>query len=600
MNRIWNSIVGKLWATILLLVSFVLFIVTVLLLEFLDNFHTKQAEDTLRREATTIGKIIIDHEEANAMRLIIRDILDNETNALLVDSNGQILDSFHKGLNEDKIERKIMSEEKFFSSVTLNEKSVKEMVLPSINDEHVMEQYLVLSYPFLEEDGVYHSIIMYQSLDAVHRTTKRTTHIVFLSAFIAFVLTTFFAFFLSTKITSPLRGMKQAAFELSKGNFDTRLRANQNDEIGQLATAFNQMGRQLKYQMELIKQEKEQLSSILTSMTDSVITFNRDYTILLSNPQADRLLQNWQNGGEQDKPLPPEVFHMLEHVISFAEEVEDELELGGQFYAISISPLYSENSIRGAVAVLRDMTDQHKLDKLRSDFIANVSHELRTPISMLQGYSEAIIDDVMASDEERNEMVQIIHDESKRMGRLVTDLLDLARMESGHMRLYKNSFEMIPFMNKVITKFMQISRDANVKLSLQYDENNKHLIINADADRLEQVFTNLIDNAIRHTPDGGKVTVYVEKRMDNIEILVADTGTGIPEADLPYIFERFYKADKARTRGKGGTGLGLAIAKKIIDSHGGQISAELGEKVGTVFRCVLPVDHPSEQLQEEQ
>ncbi len=467
MNRIWHSIVGKLWATILLLVSFVLFIVTVLLLEFLDNFHTNQAEESLRREATTIGKIVLDHESGSATRLIIQDILDDETNAMIINSDNDVQFSFHRGLNQEKIEQKILSEPKFNSTIHINKKIVKEMILPSLTENNVMEKYLVLMYPYYEENGTIQSIVMYQSLDAVHRTTKRTTNIVIISAFIAFILTTIFAFFLSTKITSPLRGMKQAAFELSKGNFETRLPVLQNDEIGQLATAFNQMGRQLKYQMELIKQEKEQLSSILTSMTDAVITFNRDYSILVSNTQAERLLQKWYfANGADDKVLPKEIFHMLEHAITFAEEVEDELAIGGQFYGISISPLYSENSIRGAVAVLRDMTEQHKLEKLRSDFIANVSHELRTPISLLQGYSEAIIDDVMSSEEERIEMVQIIHDESKRMSRLVTDLLDLARMESGHMRLYKLNFPLVPFLDRVLNKFMQIARDSNVMLTL--------------------------------------------------------------------------------------------------------------------------------------
>lgn len=597
MNKIWHSIVGKLWATILLLVSFVLFIVTVLLLEFLDNFHTKQAEDSLRREATTIGKIVLDHESDASMRQIIQDILDDETNAMIIDSTKQVHYSFHDGLNKQKIEEKILTEPKFNLSLEMNEKVVKEMILPSLKNNDVMEQYLVLMYPYHVDNGITHGIVMYQSLDAVHRTTKSTTHIVFLSAFIAFILTTVFAFFLSTRITSPLRGMKQAAFDLSKGNFDMRLPATQNDEIGQLATAFNQMGRQLKHQMELIKQEKEQLSSILTSMTDAVITFNRDYSILLSNPQAERLLQKWYfANGADENVLPPEIFHMLEHVISFAEEIEEELELGGQFYDVSISPLYSENSIRGAVAVLRDMTDQHKLEKLRSDFIANVSHELRTPISLLQGYSEAMIDDVVTSVEERNEMAQIIHDESKRMSRLVTDLLDLARMESGHMRLYKNRLDLYAFLERVLNKFMQIARDANVTLSVTKMESNAEIVICADADRLEQVFTNLIDNAIRHTPNGGKVTVGVERKGETIEITVADTGSGIPIDDLPFIFERFYKADKARTRGKGGTGLGLAIAKNIIDSHGGRISARLGESVGTVFTCTLPLtDNCSEE-----
>jgi two-component system sensor histidine kinase ResE len=591
MIRIWNSIVGKLWATILLLVSFVLFIVTALLLEFLDNFHTQQAEDSLRRVATTIGKVVEDHESESSMKLIIHDILDEETNAMIVGPGREVSHSFHKGTNKDKIESKILKESIFPFDQKMDTLVVKEMILPSNTEDNVMEQYIVLSYPLENENEVAGSVIIYQSLEAVHRTTKRTTHIVFLSAFIAFILTTFFAFFLSTKITLPLRSLRQAAFELSKGNFDTRLPISQNDEIGQLGTAFNQMGRQLKYHVELINQEKEQLSSILTSMTDVVITFNRDYTILLSNPQAERLLQNWyfKNGAKEgNHHIPPGIFHMLEHVIAFAEEVEDELELDGQFYGISISPLYSGNSIRGAVAVLRDMTDQHKLEKLRSDFIANVSHELRTPISMLQGYSEAIIDGVTTSDEERDEMVQIIHDESKRMGRLVTDLLDLARMESGHMRLYKDDLSMIPFFNRIINKFMQVAREANVDLSIDFPK-DEELISNVDEDRMEQVFTNLIDNAIRHTPDGGSVSLGIRKYVDMIEIKVADTGVGIPEEDLPYIFERFYKADKARTRGKGGTGLGLAIAKSIVDSHGGRITATKGDIAGTIFSCTLPL-----------
>ncbi|MBO0600462.1 HAMP domain-containing protein [Sporosarcina sp. E16_3] len=591
MNRIWNSIVGKLWATILLLVSFVLFIVTALLLEFLDNFHTQQAEDSLRREATTIGKIVNDHESQSSMNLIIDDILDDETNAMIVDSNGEVTHSFNNGLNKGRIESKVLYESMFYANKKKNTPVVKEMILPSINEENVMEQYLVLSYPLEKGQQLGSSVIIYQSLEAVHRTTESTTRIVFLSAFIAFILTTFFAFFLSTRITSPLRGLRQAAFELSKGNFDTRLPVMQNDEIGQLATAFNQMGRQLKYHVELINQDKEQLSSILTSMTDAVITFNRDYTILVSNPQAEQLLQNWylKTGSQKgNHHIPPAIFHMLEHVISFAEEVEDELELGGQFYGISISPLYSGNSIRGAVAVLRDMTDQHKLEKLRSDFIANVSHELRTPISMLQGYSEAIIDGVITSDEERDEMVQIIHDESKRMGRLVTDLLNLARMESGHMRLYKDELSMIPFLDRIVNKFMQVAREANVDLSFDFAEDTE-LISNVDEDRMEQVFTNLIDNAIRHTPDGGSVKLGIQRQIDMIEITVTDTGVGIPQEDLPYIFERFYKADKARTRGKGGTGLGLAIAKSIIDSHGGKITAARGDTEGTIFSCILPL-----------
>ncbi|WP_301109982.1 ATP-binding protein, partial [Sporosarcina sp.] len=236
----------------------------------------------------------------------------------------------------------------------------------------------------------------------------------------------------------------------------------------------------------------------------------------------------------------------------------------------------------------RDMTEQHKLDKLRSDFIENVSHELRTPISMLQGYSEAIIDDVVSSEEDRMEMVQIIHDESKRMSRLVTDLLNLARMESGYIQLQEQPVQIVEFLNRMVTKFSQVAKDAQVNLTLDTEE-SFDLTVLADEDRLEQVFTNLIDNAIRHTPDGGAVTLNVYRTNGMVDMTVSDTGVGIPEKDLPFVFERFYKADKARTRGKGGTGLGLAIAKNIMEAHRGTILAIRGDVKGTIFICSLPL-----------
>ncbi|NLY80778.1 MAG: cell wall metabolism sensor histidine kinase WalK, partial [Lysinibacillus sp.] len=403
---------------------------------------------------------------------------------------------------------------------------------------------------------------------------------------------TVFAFFLSSKITLPLRKMREYAFDIAKGKFNDQLPTNQSDEIGQLAVAFNQMGRQLKHHLEVINQEKEQLSSILTSMTDAVITFNRDKTILLSNPPADRLLQQWfiRNGSDKDKIVPPEIYEMLKHVLNFEDKLEEDLAIDGSYYRITISPLKSSGQvIRGAIAVIRDMTEQRKLDKLRSDFIANVSHELRTPIAMLQGYSEAILDDVVATDEERNEMVKIIYEESQRMGRLVSDLLDLARMESGHTTLFKEWVPINPAFERMTQKFSQVAKENQIQLNFVTEMAEDH-VINIDEDRIEQVLTNLIDNAIRHTPTGGSVTVTLEQELSYMKVQVADTGEGIPKEDLPFVFERFYKADKARTRTKKvGTGLGLAIAKNIVESHKGHIRVDSEVGKGTTFTFYLPL-----------
>ncbi|KGR90381.1 histidine kinase [Ureibacillus massiliensis 4400831 = CIP 108448 = CCUG 49529] len=591
MTRIWNSIVGKLWATILLLVSFVLFIFTVLMLEFLDNYHNEQARSSISQTASTIASIVDNYDLEQLSDEIINDFLNEDTNAFIAINPSEVKSSFQTGINQEEIRESILSNTGFNKVFETNNQVIEEMILPSQKEKDKLESYVVLAYPLKSDDQMHGAIFIYQNPDAIHKTTNQTTKIVFLSAFIAFLLTTFFAFFLSSKITSPLRKMREHAFELAKGKFDEQLPSTQNDEIGQLAVAFNQMGRQLKHHLEVINQEKEQLSSILTSMTDAVITFNRDRTILVSNPPAERLLQKWYINQEpnSDSPIPAAIYHMLDHVLEFEDKIEEDLEINGSDYSLTISPLKnSGQSIRGAVAVIRDMTEQKRLDKLRSDFIANVSHELRTPIAMLQGYSEAILDDVVSSEEERKEMIRIIYDESQRMGRLVTDLLDLARMESGHMTLFKDDLPIVHVIERITQKFAQVAKEKHVHLEFKCTLSDD-LIMSLDEDRIEQVLTNLIDNAIRHTPEEGNVTVSLDNELSYAKITVSDTGEGIPKEDLPFVFERFYKADKARTRSKGGTGLGLAIAKNIVEAHKGNIKVDSVVGEGTTFTFYLPL-----------
>ena len=591
MTRIWNSIVGKLWATILLLVSFVLFIFTVLMLEFFDNYHKEQAKTSISNTAATIANIVDQYEVDEFLDDIIGDLLSADINAFIAKNPNEVSSSFQTGINQVEIQNNILTSDAFKQVFETDRQIINEMILPSQKEKDQLESYVVLGYPLKSESEVHGAIFIFQNPDALLKTTSQTTKIVFLSAAIAFLLTTFFAFFLSSKITLPLRKMREHAFELAKGKFDGQLPSTQNDEIGQLAVAFNQMGRQLKHHLEVINQEKEQLSSILTSMTDAVITFNRDRTILLSNPPADILLQKWfiKQNATSGSPIPDEIYHMLDHVLDFEDKIEEELDIKGSSYNISISPLKNNGqSIRGAVAVIRDMTEQKKLEKLRSDFIANVSHELRTPIAMLQGYSEAIIDDVVSSEEERNEMIRIIYDESQRMGRLVSDLLDLARMESGNVTLFKENMPIVHVIERITQKFAQVAKEKHVHLEFE-TELSDDLHVDLDEDRIEQVLTNLIDNGIRHTPMEGSVTVSLEVELSYVKINVSDTGEGIPREDLPFVFERFYKADKARTRSKSGTGLGLAIARNIVEAHKGNIKVDSEVGKGTTFTFYLPL-----------
>src|SRR5699024_1968313 len=212
------------------------------------------------------------------------------------------------------------------------------------------------------------------------------------------------------------------------------------DEIGELASAFNRMGRQLKYNINALNQEKEQLFSIVNSIADGVITVNRLGEMIIINTPAEKFIQDlyFENNMDPDtneNQLPHELYSVLQKVIESEAEILQELNLQGRDWVMIMTPLYDRSYVRGAVAVIRDMTEERQMDKLRKDFIANVSHELRTPISLLQGYSEAIVDDIAESPQEKNELAQIIYEESLRLSRLVNELLDLARMEAGHIQL---------------------------------------------------------------------------------------------------------------------------------------------------------------------
>jgi two-component system sensor histidine kinase ResE len=584
-----RSVVGKLWFTILLLVSFVLFILTVMLLEYFDNYNIDQTKKDLTKTAVKIANVLEEHGNSNfQLGLDISwEILDDVTRVVIVKDKSEIYYSPNT-VDKKKLTFSDIQKDKELSKVFDGHTKVEKV--STLTSTESDGSYSIVGVPLNLSGNKYGAVFIYQSLNVVKETSQSTTKFILLVAGVAIILTTIFAFFLSTRIAAPLRKMREAAFEVARGKFDTKVPILTHDEIGELATAFNQMGRQLKFNMNALSQEKEQLASILSSMADGVITFNRDGTILITNPPAERFLQYWyyEKGdfNTDTESIPSKVMDLFKQAVETEKDQIGEISLQGQHWVILVSPLYSNQFIRGAVAVVRNMTEERKLDKLRKDFIANVSHELRTPISMLQGYSEAIVDDVAETEEEKKEMAKVIYDESLRMGRLVNELLDLARMETGHIQLTIEEVNLASFINRIIRKFQGIAKENEINISANISEEVTHFSF--DPDRIEQVLTNLIDNAIRHTPKGGYVLVSIVRDEKGIHMEVKDSGSGIPEEDLPFVFERFYKADKARTRGRSGTGLGLAIAKNIIDAHRGQISVQSKLGQGTTFSFFLP------------
>lgn len=474
-------------------------------------------------------------------------------------------------------------------------------------------------------------IFLLEYIDVAFQNSYEVKRLFVITCIIGFLLTTFFAFFLSSRISRPLLQLKQAADMITLGEYGTRVPTRSTDEIGELARAFNHMGEKLDATIHDLNYEKEHLSSILRSMTDAVITFEADGRIISSNPHGESIVADWdritsmeedaRTSGEAVRPvlqhIPEPLQDVFRSVVEKEKEIAKRVHVGNGVWSVVMAPLYTYGTLRGAVAVMRDVTEEYRVEKLRKDFVANVSHELRTPLSMLQGYSEALLDDIAQSPEERRELAQVIYEESLRMGRLVQDLLDLARMEAGRMEMHEAETRVLPLLQRVYRKFSAFARDREVALRLEVSPGAEDdlLLQRADEDRLEQVLTNLLDNALRHTPNGASITLrgdrYIAAGEPLVRLEVEDQGQGIPAGDLPYIFERFYKADKARTRVSsgsspsgttqtqttGGTGLGLAIVKNIVEAHGGSVSARSQVGHGTTFTVILPVEGSREAVE---
>ncbi|GAB7386223.1 sensor histidine kinase ResE [Bacillaceae bacterium] len=601
---IWKSVVGKLWLTIIGLVAVVLAILSLLLFQLFDSSYSEQQMKDLEALAQKLSFIFQHYPDKEEVVTTAGELVEAyETRLFVVNSDRTQVGHIASSPNVPELPAEFLLEHPQLKKVFQGKKQSLRVSLPLKSEDKRIyrnNEFVVVAVPLYLGPGQTGAVFLYQGLDELKETTNQTKILVLYAAGIAIILTTVFAFFLSTRITQPLRQMKKAADLLAKGKFEGKVDIRSDDEIGDLASTFNHMAARLDELIRAVSHEKEQLSSILRSMADGVITIDAEGRIILTNPPAEKMLQAWHfeneelhpTGEEKREPrktgVPAPLFSIFQSVLKSEEEVVADIAVQGRIWSVIMGPLYDRNMIRGTVAVLRDVTEERRLDKLRKDFIANVSHELRTPLAMLQGYSEAIIDDIAASPQETKEIAKIIYDETLRMGRLVHDLLDLARMEAGHQELNLNEVDVVFLIEKVMRKFSALAKERGIALRHSVDLPRRSYRL--DADRMEQVFTNLIDNAIRHTGEGGLIMISATQKGGELYFHVKDTGSGIPEEDLPFVFERFYKADKARTRGKAGTGLGLAIVKNIVQAHGGSISVHSKVGEGTTFTIQIPVE----------
>ncbi len=433
------------------------------------------------------------------------------------------------------------------------------------------------------------------SLSGVYQTLHDVRSIMIGATLLSLVVTGVIGFILAGTITAPVVQITERAAEMAAGNFDQRIEVNSDDEIGRLSSMFNHLTERLGNTVSQMSEEKRRLEVVMTNMADGVIAFDSDAQVMLINPRASEMLG--VNGQElEGKPLQ-EIFSDLplsgpaEETMDTGEDLTVRFELS-QPHRVMRAHLAAipsdDEELRGMVVVLHDITEQEQAEQRRKEFIADVSHELKTPLTTVKSYTETLLDGAVNDESVRSEFLQVVLDETDRMSRMVRDLLDLSLIDSGRIEWEQESFSVVDLIDDACGKLAPRAKDKDISLGYRGDEDVPDIY--GDSDRIEQVLVNLLTNAVEYTPRGGQVRVNWRKSGEFVEVVVSDTGIGIPREELPWVFERFYRVDKARSRSSGGTGLGLAIAKDIVDSHGGSISVDSEEGEGTAIAFCLPID----------
>lgn len=422
-----------------------------------------------------------------------------------------------------------------------------------------------------------------------------------LSSLLSLIILIPLAYFLVRSLTHPILEVTQKAIQLVSGTLNREIQINSKDELGSLSKAIGEMGIQLRNKIEEISKEKDYLQTILKGMMEGVLVVDGRGRILMVNDALRNLLSFSSDVADK---MPLEVIRNAEleaAITSVVREGKNKvLELnvtvpGGRILEVNVvGILPSSNStgadgegVRGAIAVFHDITRLKELEIIRQDFVANVSHELRTPLTTIKGYAETLLEGAL-KEEVASQFVQVIKRHTDRLTKIVEDLLMLSKIESKEFQLKIEFISLPDFINDVIDFVKEAAEKKEISISQSKITSSQ--AVGADRNYLEQIFINLLDNAIKYTHEGGKVTISaIEKDKREIQFSIEDDGMGIPREDIPRIFERFYRVDKGRSQELGGTGLGLSIVKHLVQAHGGRVwvESQLGE--GSTFYFTLPI-----------
>ena len=456
-------------------------------------------------------------------------------------------------------------------------------------EANIAADYMDVALPITRGDNQY-VIYILDNKATVNSLISQIFGLILESLVFGLVISILLSFLLSKTMIIPIQRLTEGAMRVAEGDFSRRIEVTSRDEIGVLTDTFNDMARQLRDTLRQVENERNKLDTLFLHMTDGVVAFDRDGQVIHSNPAAEGML---------GRPIGPdttykELFgdqYSLEEAMAAPDHLEGEVRVGDQVLDLLLAPFDRERQ-GGVLVVLHDVTEERKNQEMQREFVANVSHELRTPLTNIRSYAETLSDsagDIPPAMEKK--FLGVILNESDRMTHIVQDLLTLSRFDSGRDELKLSWFSFEGAVQDLYNAvYMEAQRHSHtMKLCVEPGLPQ----VRADRERIMQVMMNIVSNSIKYTTDGGQIQISAGQNGRRVWMQVDDNGIGIPAADRPRIFERFYRVDKARSRQSGGTGLGLSIAKEIVDRHEGALELVDRNGPGLSVRMELNIEGPS-------
>lgn len=583
----FRSIQWKLVSIYILLILLAMEVVGVYLVQSIERYHVNKLSEVLDVKARLMSDMLerflypdVQVQDIDNVVKLTQQTWSEINYVVILDETASIITSndetrFQAG---DKLLTPEITRATFGSETTDTRK-----------DPRTGIRYMYLSYPIKNGNQLVGIIYLISSMENIYNTLNDIKAILLVATLLALLVTGALGYALSKTITGPIQEVTKNAALMAQGNFESQIPVRSNDEIGKLTGMFNFLTRRLKETMEEISDEKEKMEAILINMADGVIALNSKGEVIHINPAARQmLLLEKDPTGEDFKPALKSIFKidMKDFMGEDTKAREELVNIGEVMLKSIIAPLKRESRVIGLIMLLQDITRQFWLDNMRKEFVANVSHELRTPLTTIKSYAETLLEGALDEPSIARQFLNVVNNEAERMTRLVNDLLELSRLDNKQTRWNKKALQPADILKDVISKMIVNVKKKNLALKTTISEDLPDIF--ADRDKIEQVFQNILSNAIKYTPEGGEISVSLDVIEDKIRIVFSDTGIGIPKEDLPRLFERFYRVDKTRSREMGGTGLGLSIAKEIVEAHDGSISIDSELNRGTKVTILLP------------